>query len=75
MHYTQHSPDWPALIKQLKAIGIQQTEIAAHCGVSNSTLSELVTKRAKRDPGYLIGVRLVELHKKNLRKINHKEKA
>lgn len=75
MNYTQHSPPWPSIIRQLKSIGISQTEIAAHCAVSKSTLSELVNGVAKRDPGYLVGVRLMELHKRHSRKFNPKEKS
>ena len=54
--------DWPTLIAALQAAGVTQQQIAEHCGVSQSTVSELKRKSIE-SPSFDFGTRLVDLHK------------
>lgn len=54
--------DWRALIEALQAAGVTQQQIAEHCEVKQSTVSDL--KRGSiTSPSFNFGTRLVDLHK------------
>ena len=54
--------DWPTLIAALQAAGVKQQEIAEHCDVSQSTVSDL-KRGAITSPSFEFGTRLIALHK------------
>lgn len=53
--------DWKTLLKELDDAGFTQTRIAAHCGVAQSTVSDLA-RGASKEPSFAFGAKLVELH-------------
>ena len=54
--------NWRALIEALQAAGVTQQQIAEHCEVKQSTVSDL--KRGSiASPSFNFGTRLVALHK------------
>jgi len=53
--------DWKKLIADLLASGMTQTEIAAHCGVGQGTVSDLY-RGSTRQPTYDFGDALRRLH-------------
>lgn len=57
--------NWPQLLSDLSSAGVSQTKIAAICGCSQATVSDLNTGRIK-DPSFCLGSSLVELHRRVL---------
>jgi transcriptional regulator with XRE-family HTH domain len=57
--------DWKALIADLVATGLTQIELAAQCGVAQSTISDL-HRGASKQPNYELGSALVRLHKERV---------
>lgn len=55
--------DLKSIISDLSARGLSQTEIAHRCGCKQPTISELASGKT-RNPGFQIGLALVDLHKK-----------
>lgn len=58
--------DWKALLGALSAAGQTQAQIAADCGVAQSTISDLSCGRTK-SPSFELGRRLIALRKKSKR--------
>ena len=52
--------NWPALISALQNAGWSQPQIAAKCGCSQATISDIATGRTK-DPRYSIGAAIRNL--------------
>jgi hypothetical protein len=65
---------WNLIIADLRAAGFSQAQIAEKCGCTQSTVSELATIPG-REPRYLLGVALMQLHKKQSRKIKQQAVA
>jgi len=59
--------DWKLIITELVASGSTQVQIAAVCGCSQATISELLRGLIKQ-PSYPIGEALLSMHKKHSRK-------
>jgi transcriptional regulator with XRE-family HTH domain len=59
---TMNPLDLPKKIKELRAAGVTQQEIADHCGVAASTVSDWANKAAKRGPSYEAATKLIALH-------------
>lgn len=57
--------DWPDLITSLQAAGVTQQQIAEHCNVWQSTVSELKLGKIA-SPSFEFGTRLVELHQRRV---------
>ena len=55
--------DWKTLIQKLIDMGMTQQQIAAHCGVSQSSISDLASGNAKK-PRFDTGAAIVELAKR-----------
>ena len=55
--------DWKSLIQGLIASGMTQQQIAAKCGVTQSTISELANKAGAK-PRFTTGAALVALAKR-----------
>lgn len=53
--------DWTRLLRELKEAGMTQVQIAAECGVTQTTISELF-RGDIATPSYDYGARLVALH-------------
>lgn len=53
--------DWKKLIAELSDAGVTQAEIAAECGVAQSTISDL-HRGASKSPSFDLGSSLVALH-------------
>lgn len=53
--------DWTKLLTDLKAAGMTQVQIAAECGVTQTSVSELFRGEIK-NPSYDFGARLTALH-------------
>ena len=53
--------NWTKLLADLATAGMTQTEIAAECGVSQSTISDLSRGEIKA-PSFELGSKLVALH-------------
>lgn len=53
--------DWKKLLAELMEAGVLQTQIAAECGVSQSTVSDLHRGATKR-PSFEFGDKLRALH-------------
>lgn len=56
--------NWKKLLGELRAVGLTQQEIAEHCRVSQSTVSDIGRGQTK-SPGFEIGAALLALHKKH----------
>lgn len=52
--------DWKKLVAELDAAGYTQAAIATHCGVAQSTVSDLA-RGATKSPGFEFGRKLIEL--------------
>lgn len=52
--------DWKALIQRLLDAGMTQVQIAADCGVAQSSVSDLY-RGASKSPSFDFGARLVAL--------------
>lgn len=61
--------DWAQIIKDISSTGLRQEQIAAFCGCGQSTISDLAVKKG-REPGYSLGTKLRELHKRCQRHVN-----
>jgi transcriptional regulator with XRE-family HTH domain len=61
--------DWKLIISELQSAGITQVQIAQICGCGQATVSELRTGLIFR-PNYELGTKLLDLRKRNIRKIN-----
>jgi predicted transcriptional regulator len=55
--------NWTSIILDLQNRGFTQTEIAALCGVSQASISDLATGKT-RDPSYLLGETLLRVHRR-----------
>lgn len=60
--------DWSQLVRDLQALQVTQQEIADHCGVAQSTVSDWLNKDVKRGPSFESGQRLIDLHKARTKK-------
>jgi predicted XRE-type DNA-binding protein len=65
--------DWAQTISELKLAGVTQMQIAAWCGVGQTTVSDLVTGKS-RGPTYAFGASLLKLHKRHARRISVRQK-
>lgn len=59
--------DWKQLFSDLAKAGLTQTRIGEAVGISQCYVSELASGK-KGEPRYSVGKRLVELHRKTVRK-------
>jgi hypothetical protein len=55
-------PDWPTLIADLQARGLSEAKIGAHIGCSQMNIN-LLRRGVTTDPRYMLGMRLLALHK------------
>ena len=55
--------DWKSLIQELVASGMTQQQIAAKCGVTQSTISDLANKPGM-EPKFKTGAALIALAKR-----------
>jgi predicted transcriptional regulator len=55
--------NWTSIILDLQNRGFTQTEIAALCGVSQASISDLATGKT-RDPSFLLGETLLRVHRR-----------
>lgn len=53
--------DWKKLLQELAEAGRTQVQIAQHCGVAQSTISDLARGNVK-SPSFELGTKLVALH-------------
>ena len=60
--------NWKNTISDLQKAGLTQVQIAQVCGCTQSTVSELLNDESKV-PRYPVGVALLELHKKTMRRV------
>lgn len=61
------STPWRDIITELRLMGLTQMELAGHCGVNQSAISELLTGKTT-DPRYSTGASLLALHAMYYRK-------
>lgn len=59
--------DWKKVIADLLDSGMTQVQIAAKCGVSQSSVSDLY-RGASKKPSFEFGSKLMELHKPRRRR-------
>lgn len=60
--------DWKSLIADLKLRGANQVQVAALCGCTQSTISDISTGKSKR-PSFEIGQALIKLHSAKKREL------
>jgi predicted transcriptional regulator len=58
--------NWTAILDDLKAWGVSQYDIAAKCGCSQASISDLRLQKTA-NPNYPVGQKLLELHRKHKR--------
>lgn len=63
----RYGMDWKKLLSELSDMRVTQQQIAAACGVSQASVSDLKVGNAKQ-PRYAFGVSLIDLHRKEMRK-------
>jgi predicted XRE-type DNA-binding protein len=66
--------DWQQLLKELAAWGYTQERVATHCGVAQSTVSDL-GRGATKSPAYAFGKALEALHATAKRETERKARA
>jgi hypothetical protein len=59
--------NWKLLVNELMAAGVTQVQIAQECRCAQSSISDL-RSGAIEHPRFEIGAKLVELHKKAIRR-------
>ena len=59
--------NWKQLLTDLKTAGVNQAQIAQEAGCSQPTISDLFSGKLEM-PRWAIGVALIDLHKKHMRK-------
>lgn len=60
-----------SMLTELSALGMTQYQIAEACGISQPYVSDLIVGRRKT-PGLDIGLRIINLHKRMMRKQRRK---
>lgn len=58
----QDPPFWPEVLRKIVATGLSQAEIARRVGLSQPTVSNLLSGKIKTT-GYGYGVKIMALHK------------
>jgi predicted transcriptional regulator len=56
------APNWSALLKEMRATGMTQTEIAVAVGLSQATVSEMISGDIKTTE-YTKGLKIIAAHK------------
>ena len=60
--------NWKTIISDIQSVGrLTQAQIGKACGTTQSTISSLFNQ-AGAQPAYPLGAKLMELHKKTMRK-------
>jgi len=65
--------DFKKLISDLTVAGFKQAKIAQDVGCSQANVSDISVGKV-RQPNYALGVRLIALHKKHMRKPSRAKK-
>jgi len=63
--------DWKSLIADLKLRGANQVQVAALCGCTQSTISDISTGKSTR-PSFAIGQALLNLHGASKRELQRR---
>lgn len=58
--------DWKKVIQRIRKRGWSQARIGSHCGVAQSTISDIEHGRTKQ-PRFLLGMKLVEMDKSRVK--------
>lgn len=62
-------PTWPQMIIDLRKVGFTFQRLGDTLGISKGATHDLMTGRSKQPTGD-VAVKLIDLHRKNRRKIN-----
>lgn len=53
--------DWKKLLSELREVGYTQERIGEHCGVAQTTVSDLA-RGVTKQPSFDVGFKLISLH-------------
>jgi predicted XRE-type DNA-binding protein len=67
-------PNWSALLKEMQAAGLKQAEIAEAIGLSQASVSELISGKVKTTE-YSRGLRIIAAHRLAMRRKSAKVPA